>query len=357
FNVTPGPAVTFAFDLPGTITAGQSFTLTLTAKDQFANTATGYLGTAHFTSSDTQAMLPSDTALVAADHGVKTLTLATVLKTAGNQTITATDTVAVTPTIAGTSATITVSPGNATVLLVTAPAAAVAGTPFDVTVEARDGFGNTAIGYVGPIHFTITDPKADPLVDYTFVPATDHGIHTFSVTLHKAGQWTVNATDNGVSSITGTSGTITVQPGPPAKLAFQTQPGNTFVGVAIPDFEVGVEDADDNVVTNSGAGVTIALGNNPTGAAALSGTLTVNAINGVATFSSLGLNKAATAYTLKASSGTLTEATSNSFDVGKGTATLSLGNLSQTYDGSPKSAIVTTTPAGLPGVSVTYDGS
>ncbi|HXT03166.1 MAG TPA: S8 family serine peptidase, partial [Casimicrobiaceae bacterium] len=199
FNVTPGPAVTFAFDLPGTITAGQSFTFTLTAKDQFANTATGYLGTVHFTSSDTQAMLPGDTNFAAGDQGVKTLTLATVLKTAGNQTITATDTVAVTPTIAGTSATITVSPGNATVLLVTAPAAAVASTPFDVTVEARDGFGNTATGYVGPIHFTITDPKADPLVDYTFVPATDHGIHTFSVTLHKAGQWTVNATDNGVS--------------------------------------------------------------------------------------------------------------------------------------------------------------
>src|SRR5205807_4070117 len=51
------------------------------------------------------------------------------------------------------------------------------------------------------------------------------------------------------------------------------------------------------------------------------------------------------------------EATSNSFDVGKGTATLSLSNLSYTYDGTPKSASVTTTPAGLSGVSVTYNGS
>ncbi len=43
--------------------------------------------------------------------------------------------------------------------------------------------------------------------------------------------------------------------------------------------------------------------------------------------------------------------------IGKATATLTLGNLSQAYDGSPKSVTVTTDPAGLGGVSVTYDGS
>src|SRR5213078_3108005 len=38
-------------------------------------------------------------------------------------------------------------------------------------------------------------------------------------------------------------------------------------------------------------------------------------------------------------------------------ATLSLSNLNQTYDGSPKPATLTTNPAGLSGVTVTYDGS
>ena len=356
FSVTPGPAATFAFDVPGSITAGQSFSFTLTAKDQFDNTATGYIGTVHFTSTDAQAMLPPDTPFAAGDLGVTTLTLATVLKTAGNHTITASDTVAVTPTITGTSPTITVNPGNATILLVTAPAAAVAGAPIDVTVEARDGFGNTATAYVGPVHVDITDPKADPVADFTFVPATDHGIHTFSVTLRKAGQWTVKTTDVG-ALFSGTSGTITVQPGPPAKLAFLTQPGNTFVDVAIPDFDVAVQDADDNVVDSSGAAITMAIGNNPTGVAVLSGTAIVNAVNGIATFDGLKLNKATPGYTLVASSGTLSEATSDSFDVGKGTATLSLSGLSHTYDGVQKSVTVTTSPAGLSGVSVTYDGS
>src|SRR5947208_18523 len=41
----------------------------------------------------------------------------------------------------------------------------------------------------------------------------------------------------------------------------------------------------------------------------------------------------------------------------QGTATLTLSNLTQTYDGSPKAVIVTTTPGGLSGVSITYNGS
>jgi len=51
--------------------------------------------------------------------------------------------------------------------------------------------------------------------------------------------------------------------------------------------------------------------------------------------------------------------TSNSlpFTVGKGTASLQLANLNQVYDGNPKSINVTTDPAGLDGISITYNGS
>lgn len=43
--------------------------------------------------------------------------------------------------------------------------------------------------------------------------------------------------------------------------------------------------------------------------------------------------------------------------VNKGTATISLSNLAQVYDGTGKSAIATTTPVGLNVVSITYNGS
>ncbi|MEO5912124.1 MAG: MBG domain-containing protein [Pelobium sp.] len=42
---------------------------------------------------------------------------------------------------------------------------------------------------------------------------------------------------------------------------------------------------------------------------------------------------------------------------GKRTATLTLGNLTQSYNGTAKAATVTTDPVGLSGVSITYDGS
>ena len=53
------------------------------------------------------------------------------------------------------------------------------------------------------------------------------------------------------------------------------------------------------MITGYNGSVTIALANNP-GGSTLGGTLTVPAVNGVATFSGLTLNKAGTGYTLKA---------------------------------------------------------
>lgn len=50
-------------------------------------------------------------------------------------------------------------------------------------------------------------------------------------------------------------------------------------------------------------------------------------------------------------------AVTRSFNVAKASATITLSNLSQTYDGAPKAATATTNPAGLSGVTVTYNGS
>src|SRR5207249_3411538 len=54
-------------------------------------------------------------------------------------------------------------------------------------------------------------------------------------------------------------------------------------------------------------------------------------------------------YTASNATGTLT--------INKATATITLSNLTQGYDGSPKPATATTSPAGLSGVSITYNGS
>ena len=68
---------------------GTSNPITINAVDPYGNLATNYTGTVHFTSSDTAAVLPADYTFVANDHGIHTFNYT--LKTAGAQTITATD--------------------------------------------------------------------------------------------------------------------------------------------------------------------------------------------------------------------------------------------------------------------------
>jgi hypothetical protein len=48
---------------------------------------------------------------------------------------------------------------------------------------------------------------------------------------------------------------------------------------------------------------------------------------------------------------------SGTFTINKAAATVTLSNLTHTYDGNPKYATATTNPSGLSGVTITYDGS
>src|SRR5205085_12283946 len=100
----------------GSATAGTALSLPDAPPDAFNNTATGYAGTVHFTSTDGAATLPADSTLVS---GVKTFTNAVTLKTAGSRTITATDTL--TGSITGTSASVAVSAAGASHYSVSAP--------------------------------------------------------------------------------------------------------------------------------------------------------------------------------------------------------------------------------------------
>jgi streptogramin lyase len=79
-------------------------------------------------------------------------------------------------------------------LTLSAPAVSTAGTAFTVTVKALDRSGNVAAGYTGTVHLTSSDPLAILPNDYTFT-AADAGVHTFMVTLRKAGDQTITVAD------------------------------------------------------------------------------------------------------------------------------------------------------------------
>jgi hypothetical protein len=229
-TVSIATATHFSFSTPPTATAGSAFSFTVTALDQLGQVAGNYRGTVHFTSSDGQALVPSDYTFTAADSGVHTFTNGLTLETAGNQTVTATDTV--TGSITGTSGNVTVSAAAATHVTVSAPGTTTAGAAFSVTVTALDPFNNTATSYRGTVHFTSSDGQALLPGDYPFI-AGDNGVHTFTnaVTLKTAGIQTVTATDTSNGSITGTSSNITVSAAALSHLGISA-PGTATAGTS-----------------------------------------------------------------------------------------------------------------------------
>jgi hypothetical protein len=111
------------------------------------------------------------------------------------------------------------------------------------------------------------------------------------------------------------SGTLTVAAGSESKLAFTAQPSNVAIASSItPAVQVSVEDAAGNVVTTATDTITVAIGTNP-GTGTLSGTLGVNALAGVATFSTLNINNVGTGYTLTAAASGFTTVISSTFNV------------------------------------------
>ena len=93
FNITSGTATSLTVSgYTSPTSAGVAHNFTVTALDQFGNAATGYRGAVTFSSSDGQAVLPASYIFLAGDNGTHT-TFSATLKTAGTQSITATDSV------------------------------------------------------------------------------------------------------------------------------------------------------------------------------------------------------------------------------------------------------------------------
>jgi hypothetical protein len=105
-SVNIGPASTLVVaGFPSPTASGTAGSVTVTAKDALGQTAIGYRGTVHFSSTDTQGALPGDYTFLPSDNGTHTFILT--LKNVGTRNISATD--AAIGTITGTQSGITVN--------------------------------------------------------------------------------------------------------------------------------------------------------------------------------------------------------------------------------------------------------
>ncbi len=330
FQVTPAAAASLSVTgFPTPDTAGAAHSFTVTALDAFGNVATSYLGTAGLISTDGQAtFLPTTYHFTNADNGVHTFS--GTLRTAGVQSITATDQASA--SITGSETGILVNPAAPSSLIVTVlyPSPTVAGVSHTFTVTAIDTYGNVATNYTGTVSLLSSDPQAVfTTPTYTFTSGVgagfDNGVHTFTGTLETVGTQVIQVTDV-AHSLSATQTGIVVTVAAPSKLGFVAQPANpstagvaldtpTGVKVAIEDFYGNVETTDNSTV------VTISVGSGPGGFTG--STLTATAVNGVATFPNLVLDTAGT-YTLTATDSTtpsITAGASQSFVVNPNIAT------------------------------------
>ena len=222
-TVTPAAATHLALTTPSTTVAGAPMTFSVVALDAWNNLGALYTGTVHFSTTDAQGTVPADYTFLNTDGGIHafTGTLATVAP--GGQTITATDTL--TPTIAGISAAVAVTPTTAVSFHLSGGGGFV-GSAHTVTVSASDAFGNTDPTYTGTVHLTSSDPATSVSADVTFV----NGIGTFSVTPTAVGTQTLTATDVANSAIAGSS-SIVVTPGWASRFVVSA-PASAVAGVA-----------------------------------------------------------------------------------------------------------------------------
>ncbi len=204
-----------------------------------------------------------------------------------------------TVTVAQQVATVTVSPDTGLL--------AAVGATRQFTAAAKDANNNAVAGVA---FIWLSSNHAVATIDTTG-KATAMGPGTVTITAAGRG-------------IPGTAELAVTQA--PAKLAFTVQPTGTVLDREIsPVVQVEIEDASGARVAGARTAVTLAIGNDPGNGGRLNGSLTANAVDGIASFSGLTITNWGQGYTLAATATGLTQAVSAAFDVTLGLVTLEGG--------------------------------
>ena len=328
--------------------SGAPLTVTVTAKNGDGTTDTAYAGTVSFSSTDSQAALPSNYTFIASDAGMHVFSAT--LKTAGTQTVTVTDTG--TSSINGTTTVavklqlaFSVQPGGGT--------GGVA-WPQQPTVQLRDFNSNPVAGALGgntPVTLTIgTNPAGGTLSGCT--ATASNGVAAFSsCKIDKAGTgYTLVAA--AANAISATSGAFSVVAGPPAGLKFAQYPQSPS-SASLGTITVSIVDAGGNPASPVPAPTQIVLGavSGPGSVSCSVTGMSVTSVNGAATFMGCAASvvSATTPYVLTASapSTTWTAAVPISFTVTSGPASklaLCWGPLTSGCNTTPPTNITGGTP-------------
>lgn len=312
FNIAAGSAARLVFGaMPAAVDAGISIApaLTVSAQDSAGNAVSSFTGavTVAIGSNPGTATL-SGTLSRSAVAGVATFADLKLNKKGVAYTLTA----AATGMVSATSAAFSVTPGPASGLSVVSGGGQSAQTYTalaPIVVRLKDAFGNGIQGVTltfavvsggGSLGATtaVTDINGQATVAWTLGGVTG----TQGISVAAAGVPTLNIT---ATALAGTAMILTITTGPST-----TQTAGLAV---VPSMVVQARDSLGAPQPTFAGTVTASIASGPAGAT-ISGTASVAAVTGVATFSALRLPKAG-AYTLTFAAGGLTSVTTSSFSV------------------------------------------
>lgn len=308
-GVAPGKSGT-----PTAQTAGVAFNGAVYAYDSAYNVDTASIDTIHVTSTDAAAINPPDAAL---SGGSRTFSIT--LKTAGTQTVQATDVPK--PSVTAGASAVAVGPGPLTNFLVEQSGGGaiqpqVAGSAFNIRITARDANGNTVTSFNGTVQLTSNATMSGaPVTSGSFV----NGVlasQPVTITSAQTGT-TITASDSAPAApITGTSAPFTVNAGAVGTFLVESSTGgNIPTQTAGVNFSILIKALDSfgNVNTSFTGTVTLTT---TAGAISPSAVTFTAGNNGVAT-ASVFVTKATPSATITALSGSAS-GTSNTFVVNAG---------------------------------------
>jgi hypothetical protein len=199
-------------------------------------------------------------------------------------------------------------------------------------------------------------PSASTTLTLSAAPSCSGGSYQWAIEAKQSNDFNGSGNDfqldpasaaNLSGSVTGSCSLAFTSDGEPADAAV-----NAVITAAVGSqggpVKVEVLDGSGQLATGSTATVTVAIGSNP-GSGSLSGTLTVNATGGVASFSNLSIDQPGDGYTLTATSPGISPVTSNQFKIWDSFQRCPTTSCSASSSTATTSAMVTTTssiPAG-----------
>ncbi|MBZ1327304.1 beta strand repeat-containing protein, partial [Aquirufa aurantiipilula] len=240
--------------------AGSNTTVTVNAVDAWWNKVTSSTPTVAITTSDANDTHPSNAALTA---GTGTFTVS--FRTAGNQTVTATDQAATLTANTGTSTLVTAgtatklqvlmpgetaAPGTATGKTGT-PTAQTAGSSFNFTVNSVDAYWNFVNTSTATIGITSSDATATLPGNSALVAGTKQ----FALTFKTVGNQTVTATDQAATLTANTGASTVVNAGAASKYIVTSSAYSPVSGSTV-TISAQLADANNNPVSTSGQTVT-----------------------------------------------------------------------------------------------------